>query len=96
MDKIVLRLTAGSNDAWMIDRAQRVADCHLQLERVKVLVRQLIHELGQAQDPSQIEALSKRLVRLGNYERRARSRRKAAVRDFLMPTSVYAASLPLQ
>lgn len=83
MDQVVLRLTAGSNDAWMIDKAQHVAECHLQLEKVKALVNQLIHQLLQTKDLDQVQAFSRRLIKLERYETRARSRRKRALRDYL-------------
>ena len=89
MDRIVFRLTTGKNDMLVIDKAQHVAECHLQLERVKVVVAQMTRRLqSQCEDRDQVEALLKQLNKMDTYERKSRSRRKTAIRDFLKSTSI--------
>ncbi|MCK1518501.1 hypothetical protein IVB22_39750 [Bradyrhizobium sp. 190] len=82
MDHVAKSLAKGSNDGWIMERARYVAECQVQLERVKVLSAQTIQELiyTNLNDQKQVNAILGRLKKLESYERRARSRRRNALR----------------
>jgi hypothetical protein len=81
----------GSNDTWIMERAVHVAECQVQLERVKNLTAETIHELikSNLNDQAQVDAILWRLKKLESYERKARSRRKNAIREFCSITAEY-------
>jgi hypothetical protein len=74
-------LAAGSNDPWVIDRAQYAAECQIHLERVRTATAAALRGLADPGDRAQLVAGLQLLERLEPYERKARSRRKKAIRE---------------
>ncbi|MBT1515642.1 hypothetical protein KIP88_34750 [Bradyrhizobium sp. SRL28] len=72
-----------------MERARYVAECQVQLERVKLLTAQRIQELIYANlnDQEEVNTILGQLKKLESYERKARSRRKNAIRAFCLITA---------
>ena len=89
MSQIASKLAMGSNDSWVMERALHVAECQVQLERVKTLTAETINLLinTNLHDHALLDVVLGRLKKLESYERKARSRRKNAIRDFFSITA---------
>jgi hypothetical protein len=83
IDHIASSLAGGSNVTRVLELARHVAECQVHLERVKVVTAQTIRELNPSgMDRKDFDSLLELLSRLDIYERKARSRRKSAIRAF--------------
>ena len=75
-------LAEGSNDAWHRELAQNVAECMLELDRIRAARSQILLGLGEFEsaDLAGHEEAVAQLQKIDRYEQRLYARRRKAVR----------------
>ena len=82
LENLTAMLAEGSNDAWHRELAQNVAECMLELDRIRAASSQILLGLGEFEsaDLAGHEEAVAQLQKIDRYEQRLYARRRKAVR----------------
>ena len=84
LEELTALLARGSNDAWYRELARRVAECLLELQRIRGVRSQILLSLGELEtaDLCEHERTVAQLQKIERYERSVISRRSMTVQAF--------------
>src|SRR5882724_6071983 len=72
-------LSQGSNDLPVAEQSRAIAECHLELQRIRAVQRGLFHDVFRAQNMDDLTSPLSAVAQILRYARRAVSRRKTAL-----------------
>ena len=85
IERLAKRLAGYSNDFWHSDYARTVAECYLDLRRIRAARTEVLRRVGEleAAAPSEHELAAAAVERINRYERRVLSRRRKALKELI-------------
>ena len=79
LEHLVAILGEGSTDFLVTQQAWIIAECHLELRRIRAVQRGLFHEIFTAKTVDDLGSKVSEIAKIGRYARRSASRRKTAL-----------------
>jgi hypothetical protein len=79
LERLAAILSEGSDDLRVAQEARVIAECHLDLQRIRVVQRGAFLEISKAQTIEDLKSPIAEITKIGRYSRRAVSRRKTAL-----------------
>ena len=79
LEHLVAILGEGSADFLVTQQARIIAECHLELLRIRTVQRGLFHEIFRAETVDDLGSKVSEIAKTGRYARRSASRRKTAL-----------------
>jgi hypothetical protein len=82
LEELTVMLAEGSNDAWRRELARDIAECILEIDRIRAVRFQILFSLGEFEsaDFHKHEESVGQLQKIDRYEQRVRARHRKAVR----------------
>jgi len=79
LERLAAILSEGRNDLLVPEEARIIAECHLELQRIRAVQRGLFHDILRVKTMGDLGSRVSALAQIGRYARRAVSKRKTAL-----------------